>query len=57
MNWHQLVEIWRFITGRCIVDGAKCCEHFDYRSGRVTFFRCCKCKLRSSFEIAPEIEP
>lgn len=48
-----LRELWRFIRGRCLDTGAPHCEHFDYKSGRVTFFRCCKCHQRSSFEIDP----
>jgi hypothetical protein len=48
-----LRECWLFIRNRCPVDGEPHCEHYDYKGGDVTFFRCCKCKQRSSFEIEP----
>lgn len=47
--WQEL----RALFGLC-PDGGKHCRHFDYKRGRVAFFRCCKCKLRTGMEIDPE---
>lgn len=47
-----LRDVWRFIRHRCLTDGAPHCEHYDYKSGDVTFYRCCRCKQRTSFEIS-----
>lgn len=45
-----LLDFVCLLLGFC-PEGGKHCEHYDYRSGAVTFFRCCKCKYRSSMHV------